>query len=142
MESHQHPMADSIASHERNLSLLFDARSSGYESTHELDVDDELDALGVDVDDIADSADEAIGNYALEVSTTVTLTVTLAIGGPTQYLSAPIEKHERGYWERTGPITYVDSWAVPSETTVPETTVSDVTNLAAYFDSFVETYSD
>lgn len=45
-------------------------------------------------------------------------------------------------WERTGPITYVDSWAVPSETTVPETTVSDVTNLAAFFDSFVETYSD
>lgn len=141
MESHQHLMADSIASHEHNLSVLFDARSSEFNPDVGLDVK-ELDALGVDVDNMVDSADDAINNYALEVSTTVTLTVTLAIGGPTQYLSAPIARDDRGYWERTGPITYVDSWAVPSETTVPETTVSDVTNLAAFFDSFVETYSD
>jgi hypothetical protein len=141
MESHQHPMADSIARHEHNLTVLYDARSAEYNPDVELDVE-ELDALGVDVDDIAESADGVIGNYALDASTTVTLTVTLAIGGPTQYLSAPIEKHDRGYWERVGPITYVDSWAVPSETTVSETTVSDVTNLAAFFDSFVETYCD
>lgn len=143
MQSHEHTMQDSIASHERNLSLLFDARSSEYNDEVQLD-EQQLDALGVDVDNVFESADDAINNYALEVSVERIFTVTLAIGGPTQYLSAPIAQVEgrSGSWERIGPITYVDSWAVPNETTVPETTVSDVTNLAAFFDSYVETYSE
>jgi hypothetical protein len=143
MQSHEHAMQDSITSHERNLSLLIDARSVGIGADYELD-SDELDSLGVDVDNMFESADDAISNYALEVSVERILTVTLAIGGPTQYLSAPIAQVEgrSGAWERTGPITYHDSWAVPNETTVPETTVSDVTNLAAFFDSYVETYSE
>lgn len=144
MKSHEHPMSASIASHEHNLSLLFDARSSEYDGTATDLPTVELESLGVDLDDVADSADDAINNYALDVSVERILTVTLAIGGPTQYLSAPIAMAEgrSGTWERTGPITYFDSWAVPNLTTVPETTVSDVTNLATFFDSYVETYSD
>jgi len=95
----------------------------------------ELESAGVDVDDVNDSATEAIDEYALSVDTRTVLTVTLAIGGPTVYMSADISRDQHGSWGRDSRVTFVDSWAVPSETGL-----SDDSYLVTLFDRYVETY--
>jgi hypothetical protein len=95
----------------------------------------ELESVGVDVDDVNDSATEAIDEYALSVDTRTVLTVTLAIGGPTVYMSADVERDQYGTWTRDSRVTFVDSWAVPSETGL-----SDDSYLVTLFDRYVETY--
>jgi hypothetical protein len=126
MEAHQHPMSASVASHEDNLIKLFAAANGDWEAPA-----DELAALGVDCDEIEDSARDALTAYALDVKTSTILTVTLAIGGPTQYLSAPVERRSKyGTWERTGPVTYFDSWAVPEATEL-----NPDSPLVAFFDN-------
>jgi hypothetical protein len=113
MEAHQHPMSASVASHEQNLFLLFAAANGDAKKP----MSAELDALGVDADNAEDSARDALTEYALAAETSTILTVTLSIGGPTQYLSAPVERRSKyGAWARTGPVTYFDSWAVPEAT--------------------------
>lgn len=111
MEAHQHPMTASVASHERNLSVLFAAANGDGETPA-----DELDALGVDADNAEDSARDALIDYALSSDTTTVLTVTLAVGGPTQRLHATVERNRHGTWERISPVFFADSWAVPEST--------------------------
>jgi len=94
-----------------------------------------LESVGVDVDDVLESSQQAIWNYALEVSSRTVLDVLLTYGGPTVRLSAPIERDQYGTFERTGPVVFSDSWAVPSETTL-----HDDTYLVTLFDQYVETY--
>ncbi len=94
-----------------------------------------LESAGVDVDDVLESAQQAIWEYALSAESRTVLDVTLAINGPTQWLSAPIERTQYGSWERVGPVEFLDSWAVPSETTL-----SDDTYLVTLFDQHVESY--
>jgi hypothetical protein len=94
-----------------------------------------LESVGVDVDDVLESAQSAIDNYALEVSARTVLDVLLSYGGPTVRMSAPIERDQYGSWERTGTVEFVDSWAVPSETSL-----SDDSMLTTLFDRYVETY--
>lgn len=126
MQAHQRPMAASVDGHERNLSVLIGAANGDSDSQRP----DELDSLGVDLDEPEESAREALGAYALSAETSTILTVTLAIGGPTQSLSAPIERNQYGSWERTGPVTYTDSWAVPESTEL-----SPDSPLVAFFDN-------
>lgn len=124
MEAHQHPMTASVDSHERNLSALYAAANG--ETTDAT----ELESLGVDSDDAEESARDALTGYALDADTSTILTVTLAINGPTQHLSAKVERTEHGGWERTGDVTYVDSWAVPTETVL-----ADDSPLVTFFDN-------
>jgi hypothetical protein len=221
MESHEHPMADSVKSHEDTLQLLFDATAGfqydrgpikcahcdqpinvddygtwqhvgtndetctfdipadypvrlvspsstgaatcgtcglswnddvstdltptpagrcAFESLHTFaapSADDvsALESVGVDVDDVLESAQQAIWEYALSAESRTVLDVTLAINGPTQWLSAPIERNQYGSWERVGRVEFHDSWAVPNETSL-----SDDTYLVTLFDQYVETY--
>lgn len=95
-----------------------------------------LDAHGVDVDDLQESADQAWNNYALSVETVRYVDVMLGIGGPTVYLRAQVVKGSYESWERSSDVELHDSWAVPSMTTVPEDSC-----LTALFDRFIETYA-
>jgi hypothetical protein len=97
---------------------------------------DALDRLGVDVSNIRESAREAVDNYALEASVKRVFQLTLAVGGPTQWLSAPIERETYG-WTRCAPVTFHDSWAVPQETFLP-----DESPLVALIDRAIEYYGD
>lgn len=90
----------------------------------------DLESLGVDAQDVEESARDALNSYALEASTSTVLTVTLAIGGPTQYLSATVERDQHGGWERTNSVTFFDSWAVPNETVL-----ADDSPLVTFFDN-------
>jgi hypothetical protein len=130
MEPHEHTMTSAVDAHEYNLSVLFRAAAG--------DADDAfgLDMLGVDVDNAEDSAREALDAYDLEASTSTILTVTLAVGGPTQTMSAKVVKEQYG-WQRDSRVTFSDSWAVPSETELP-----DESPLVQLFDERVETISD
>lgn len=134
MEAHEHTMSDAVASRERDLDLLFLAAEGGLPGTD--DGNESLSGLGVDPDNVDESAQEALYNYALEVSTSTVLTVTLAVGGPTQYMSAEIDRDTHGCWVRETPVTFFDSWAVPQETRLAND--SAMTRL---FDQYVETYS-
>lgn len=126
MQAHEHAMATAVTSHENNLSALYAAANG--------DAGDmptaELESLGVDTDDTEESARDALNSYALEASTSTVLTVTLAIGGPTQYLSATVERWVHGGWSRTNSVTFFDSWAVPNETVL-----ADDSPLVTFFDN-------
>lgn len=133
MQSHEHPMSESIKSREEDLNLLFDvAGSDGWEGQEE-----ELDALGVntvDTESLSEGAYMAISAYPLEVSTSTVLTVTLAVGGPTQYLTANVSPLRHGGYTREGAVSFFDSWAVPQETVLPESSP-----LVQLFDTHAET---
>jgi hypothetical protein len=113
MDAHQHKMTTSVKSHEGNLRTLFAAANGDTTDP------DALDSLGVDVDDPEESARDAINSYALEATTKTVLTVTLAIGGPTQQLSATVERGKYG-WMLATTVVFFDSWAVPSEVQLPD----------------------
>lgn len=125
MKSHEHAMATAVTSHENNLSALYAAANGDAGDTPAGD----LESLGVDTDDTEESARDALNSYALEASTSTVLTVTLAVGGPTQYLSATVERGQHG-WERAGDVTFFDSWAVPNETVL-----TDDSSLVTFFDN-------
>jgi hypothetical protein len=96
----------------------------------------ELESIGVDVDNLEESATEALDQYGLSLEAQTVLTLTLAVGGPTVYLSAPVERDRFGSWERVDSVTFFDSWAVPRETVL-----SGDTSLVAMFDRHVESWS-
>jgi hypothetical protein len=126
MQAHEHAMAAAIMSHENNLTALYSAANGDADDTPAT----ELEALGVDTEDTEESARDALDSYALGASTSTVLTVTLAVGGPTQYLSATVERGEHGGWERTTNVTFFDSWAVPNETVL-----ADDSPLVTFFDN-------
>jgi hypothetical protein len=126
MKAHEHSMASAVTSHENNLSALYGAADGDAGDAPAT----ELEALGVDAGDTEESARDALDSYALGASTSTVLTVTLAVGGPTQYLSATVERGEHGGWERTTNVTFFDSWAVPNETVL-----SDDSPLVKFFDN-------
>lgn len=133
MEAHQRSMSDTVNSRERDVNLLFmtaDGETASFAR--------ELDALGVDVsgdqDDVNESAQEALWNYALSVETRTVVRVVLGIGGPTTFMEADVSKGEYS-WERDGAVTFFDSWAVPQETSL-----ADDSALVRLFDQYLETF--
>lgn len=128
MDPHEYPMTTAVASHEGNLRALY-ALSGG--DTDGIDPS-EIEALGIGSENCEDQAREALDTYALDISTNILLTITLAVGGPTQLMSARIERDGNG-WERVGRVTYFDSWAQPHETEL-----DDDSPLVMLFDEHVE----
>jgi len=128
MEAHEYPMSDAVTSRETDVMGMYYAADGKGRPTN-------ADELGIGVDDMEESAREAIGNYALSVESRVVLRVVLGIGGPTQYMEAPISRGAHG-WERDRAVTFVDSWACPDETVLNEESY-----LTRFFDEHVEFYS-
>lgn len=86
--------------------------------------------------DVSEEAYEELANFALEVSTTITLKVLISTGGPADYLTADIDKGKYGY-ERVSNITYhFADWFDHASVTV-----ADDSSMANYFDDIVENYA-
>jgi hypothetical protein len=123
MQSHEHPMSEAIASREADVALLF-AAANGEDVTANGPT---LDSLGVDVENVEESAAEALDAYALSVETLRFVDVVLGVGGPTVYLRAQVDAEA----DRVGAVVLFDSWAVPQEVTLP-----DSSPLVDLFDRF------
>jgi hypothetical protein len=127
MQDHETTMSEAFTSREVDVMGLYYAIDGKGVPTN-------ADELGIDVDDLEESARDALCSYALDVSTSTVLTVTLGVGGPTTYLSATIERVGHG-WERQTAVSFFHSWAVPNETTLP-----DDSSLVRMFDEHVEVH--
>lgn len=134
LQAHERHMSAVVASYEEDLQYLFSAADGELPGTDE--GNDKLSMLGVDADDPGQSATDALNSYALSATITRTLTVSLALGGPTVLLSATVDGNEYGL-ERISSVTLFDSWAVPNETVL-----DDESALVRLFDEYVETYSE
>jgi hypothetical protein len=135
MEAHEYTLADSVNRRATGLGLLL-AAVEGFEDKPTASMLNALESHGVDVDNMEESAQEALDNYALETSVQRVFRMILAVGGPTQWLSAPIERETYG-WTRCAPVTFHDSWAVPQETFLP-----DESPLVALIDRAIEFYEE